>query len=120
MPLENVYFVFIFLALALLFSFACFTSMFRGQWVVSIVASLFWMLFGAFSIVQDPVFYFQRELVILWFALGFVVLFSPVWYKVGQKEEDQFEKDAKAEETSHRKWWGDVDERNKRAKTGKR
>lgn len=119
MPLENVYFVFIFLALALIFSFACFTEKFRGQWPFALVASLCWMLLGAFSIVQAPVFYFQRELTLLWFSIGFVVLFSPVWFKTGGKEEEQYNKDAKAEESSSRKWWGAVDEKNKRAKRGK-
>lgn len=120
MPLTDVYFVFIFLFLALLFSIGCFTSTFKGVWWLSIVASIFWFLIGIFSITRAPVFYYQRELTILWFGIGFVVMFAPVWYGRGKKEEQDFDNASKKEITSSRKWWGEVDEKVKKSKSGGR
>ena len=83
MDLINVYFVFIFLTLSILFTVGAF--IFRGMWWIAVVGGLLWMLLGLGSIMYAEVFYFQRVLSVVFIVVGIAVMFSPIWYK--KKEE---------------------------------
>jgi hypothetical protein len=79
MDLINVYFVFTFLALGILFTIGA--LYYKGLWWLSIVAGLIWILLGVGSMTYAEVFYYQRTLAIVFIVMGIGVMFTPLWYK---------------------------------------
>ncbi len=53
----------------------------RGQFWWPLLSGLMWILFGYFSIASTAIFYFERELGIVWIVIGIAVLWMPAYYK---------------------------------------
>lgn len=79
MDLINVYFVFIILALSLIFTII--TFIYKGMWWWAIVSGLLWIIFGIGSIIYPEVFYFQRMLAVVFIVIGIAMFFTPAWFK---------------------------------------
>lgn len=70
---------------ALIFTVLAF--IYRSAFWFGLLSALFWMLFGFYSIDNDrsQIFYYQRELAVVWFIVGIGMLFSPLWFRRKQQ-----------------------------------
>ena len=53
----------------------------RGQWWWSLLSGLLWFLFGFYSIQSTAIFYYQREIAVVWIVIGIAVFWMPAYYK---------------------------------------
>lgn len=77
MLLTDFYFMWIVLILAILFSLAAFVM--KGLWWLGMIGGFFWLIFGLWGInnSSNPVIAYQRELSIVFIAVGIAIFWAP-------------------------------------------